>query len=89
MAAHEKTEGQRFIHSFLDETSHEAGDALDRIGERGSALSRMARLRVPVPEGFVVSVENTAEDALRGLDGQIEEALERLEGETGRTLWDP
>ncbi|MDP9425940.1 MAG: PEP-utilizing enzyme [Actinomycetota bacterium] len=89
MAAREKTEGQRFIHSFLDETFHEAGDALDRIGERGSALSRMARLGVPVPEGFVVSVENTAEDALRGLDGQIEEALERLEGETGCTLSDP
>ena len=90
MTAHKNVEGQRFVHEFLDGDVDEAGDALTRLGERGAALSRMGGLGVRVPEGCVVCVDGTVDDdALRGLDGQIGEALGRLEGETGRAFKDP
>ena len=89
MSARKKTEEQRFVYEFSD-VPDEAGDALGRVGERGAALSRMGRLGVTVPEGFVVSVEDPVDDgALGGLEEQIREAVERLEGETGRALGDP
>ncbi|MDP9458060.1 MAG: PEP-utilizing enzyme [Actinomycetota bacterium] len=89
MTARKKTEEQRFVYGFFD-IPGEAGDALGRLGKRGATLGRMGRLGVPIPEGFVVSVEAPVDDdILRGLAEQVGEALERLEGETGRTLGDP
>ncbi len=90
MSGREKTEERRFVHAFLDGDPDETENALGRLGERGAALSRMGRFGAPVPEGFVVSLEGAGSDeALRGLEGQVREALGRLEGETGRAFGEP
>ena len=89
MTGCEKTRERTFVHAFIDGDTEETGDALARLGERGAALSRMGRLGAPVPEGFVVRADDTNDEALRGLEGQIGAALERLESETGRALGDP
>ncbi len=69
-------------------------DQKDLLGGKGANLAEMARLGLPVPFGFTITTEacryymhhgaNAAE-----LDGQVTDALARLEAKAGRTLGNP
>ncbi len=69
--------------------------ARDLLGGKGANLAEMARLGLPVPPGFTLTTavctafydnDRAYPDAL---NGEVETALERLEGIVGKTFGDP
>ena len=70
-------------------------DMKDLLGGKGAGLAEMTSLGLPVPPGFVVTTSacnaftRQGGELPRGLDYQIDEALARLQKDTGRVLGDP
>ncbi len=72
------------------------GDATqkDLLGGKGANLCEMTRIGLPVPPGFIVTTEacrrfRAVGDVPAGLWDEVDAALARLEGATGRRLGDP
>jgi pyruvate,orthophosphate dikinase len=65
------------------------------LGGKGANLAEMSRLGIPVPPGFTISTEGctyymkTGGTFPRGLKGEVESALKRVEKLTGRRFGDP
>ena len=65
------------------------------LGGKGANLAEMTSIGIPVPPGFTISTEACAEfnalggDWPQGLDGQVQEALGRLEEQSGKKFGDP
>lgn len=72
------------------------GDASMRnlLGGKGANLAEMAKLNLPVPPGFTISTEvcssyyQNSQILPESLNGQIQEALNRLERKTGKNFGD-
>lgn len=84
---------ERLVHVF---GAGEAPTTIDKalLGGKGAGLSEMARLRLPVPPGFVVTTEvcrafGDQGSYPAGLAEQVEEAVAWLERVTGRRFGDP
>jgi pyruvate,orthophosphate dikinase len=65
-----------------------AWDDKNLLGNKGANLVAMTKLRLPVPPGFVVSVETYKEYKRTGKlpEEEIKQALETLEKQTGKKL---
>jgi pyruvate, orthophosphate dikinase len=68
----------------------------DLLGGKGANVAEMSRIGGPVrvPKGFTITTEACVAymeggEPPEGLDEQVEDAVERLEAETGRRLGDP
>ncbi len=80
----------KFVYMFNE------GDASMRnlLGGKGANLSEMAKLGLPVPDGFVVTTEactnyNTSGKVLSAeINAQIDEHIAKLEASTGKKLGD-
>ena len=72
-----------YVHSL-----HEDFTDKSELGNKGANLVTMMRLGLPVPPGFIVSIEAYKMWGETGLlpDEAIEEALASLEKETGKKL---
>src|SRR5690606_7375139 len=85
---------KQWVYSFG--AGESAGDASMKalLGGKGANLAEMARLGLPVPPGFTLTTEvctelyanNRAYPA--GLEAQVDEALAKLEGKTGKRFGD-
>jgi pyruvate,orthophosphate dikinase len=69
-------------------------DQKDLLGGKGANLAEMTRLGLPVPPGFTITTEACRFYMHNGanapeLDGEVSEALARLERTMGRTLGNP
>ncbi len=69
-------------------------DQKDLLGGKGANLAEMARLGLPVPFGFTITTEACRYYMHNGanapeLEGEVTEALTRMEGKAGRTLGNP
>jgi len=70
-----------------------AGLGKERLGGKGAGLAEMTALGIPVPPGFTIDT-SVCLDFLRtgdleGLKPEVEDALARVEGSTGRKFGDP
>src|SRR5438067_9425842 len=77
--------GTRYIYDF----DEEAPGGRAQLGGKGIGLSEMTRMGLPVPAGFTVTTDACRAfmrgSALRDeLDGQLDEAIHRLEERTGK-----
>src|SRR5260221_11800893 len=79
-------------------SGHADGDASQKalLGGKGAGLAEMSRLGIPVPPGFTITTEVAVAYAARGaeaitadIEGQVREALQRVESLVGRSLGDP
>ena len=66
----------------------------DVLGGKGAGLAEMSRLGLPVPPGFTISTDvcriflQSGGKPPKGLDGEVDRALARLESAMGLTLGD-
>lgn len=83
----------QWIQSF-GRSRTDTGDA-ERLGQRGAALSGLAKAGLPVPPGFILTTglaEQALDNALRlppGFEAQLDAALAQVELERGARLNDP
>src|SRR3954451_17365906 len=82
--------GTKYVYEF----SEGSRDLRELLGGKGAGLAEMTRLGITVPSGFTITTEacvaymNGSAAFPAGLDEQIEEAIGRLESETGKRLGD-
>jgi len=70
-----------------------SGEMKDLLGNKGAQLCEMRKIGIPVPPGFVISTEACREYLKKkklddDLKKEIEEALHRIEKETGKKFGD-
>ena len=70
-----------------------AGLGKEKLGGKGAGLAEMTAIGIPVPPGFTIETgvcdEYTKNGRVEGLDGEVAEALARLEQSAGRRFGDP
>jgi pyruvate, orthophosphate dikinase len=80
----------RYVYDF-DEP---AEDGRELLGGKGVGLAEMTQLGIPVPAGFTITTDAcrafmASGGDVPGLDDEVAEHLERLEGRTGMRFGDP
>ena len=80
---------QRWVYFFGDGSAEGDPRRRDVLGGKGASLAAMTRAGLPVPPGFTISTECCRlflETGAwpEGLEGQVDEALTRLERVAGR-----
>jgi pyruvate,orthophosphate dikinase len=85
----------KYVYAFGGGTAEGNGAMKDILGGKGAGLAEMSRTGVPVPPGFTISTEvcniyfeNNGKVPAE-VDGQVNEALARLEEQMGQKLGDP
>src|SRR6266545_5852143 len=90
-AAERATPAKR-VFFFGNGRAEGAGLGKERLGGKGAGLSEMTALGIPVPPGFTIDTSVCLDflrtGSLEGLRPEVEEALARLEGATGRKFGD-
>ncbi|MBV9401170.1 MAG: pyruvate, phosphate dikinase [Bryobacterales bacterium] len=85
----------KYVYNFGGGTADGDGKMKDILGGKGSGLAEMSRANIPVPPGFTISTEvcnvyfqngNKVPDEIKQ---QIEQALGKLESDSGKRLGDP
>jgi pyruvate,water dikinase len=85
------TDQSKWVYFFGEGTSEGDPASRDILGGKGASLAAMSRAGLPVPPGFTISaelcpiVEERGGEWPDGLEGQVRDALARLESITGRT----
>ena len=79
------------VFSFGEGHAEGTGDMKDVLGGKGAGLAEMTNLGIPVPPGFTIACATCAEYLRNhrppdGLREEVDAALERLEGASGKTL---
>src|SRR5437762_3521980 len=82
--------GTKFVYDFNEGNR----DMKDLLGGKGANLAEMTNMGLPVPPGFTITTEACLaylkEDAFpSGLEDEVEEHLQALEGAMGKRLGDP
>ena len=90
-AAERATPAKR-VFFFGNGRAEGAGLGKERLGGKGAGLAEMTALGIPVPPGFTIDTSVCLDflrtGSLEGLRPEVEEALARLEGATGRKFGD-
>src|ERR1041384_4584354 len=84
----------KYVYMFGGGTADGDGTMKDTLGGKGSGLAEMSRAGVPVPPGFTIITDvcniffDNDKKVPDEVDAQIWEALEKLEGLSGKKLGD-
>ncbi len=84
----------KYVYSFGGGTADGDGTMKDVLGGKGAGLAEMSKAGVPVPPGFTISTEvcniyfQNNKKVPAGIDGEIGEAVSKLEAQMGRKLGD-
>lgn len=87
--------GRRYVYFFGNERSEGRGDMRALLGGKGAGLMEMTRIGLPVPAGFVITVDacalylSSSQSGLKPLRREIVRNLQRLERISGRRFGDP
>ena len=86
-----KPAGTKYVYSFGGGKADGNGKMKDVLGGKGAGLAEMTNLGLPVPPGFTIQTEACREYMRHGavskdIDGQMEEALAKLEDLQGQEL---
>src|SRR3954462_11660082 len=82
-------------HKWVYAFSEGSADMRSLLGGKGAGLAEMARLGVPVPDGFTITTEACVETTRAGgrwpdgLAGQVDDALAALEQRTDLGFGNP
>ncbi|MGC8763760.1 MAG: pyruvate, phosphate dikinase [Acidobacteriota bacterium] len=85
----------KWVYFFGGGKAEGNGKQKELLGGKGAGLAEMTNLGIPVPPGFTITTEVCTYFYAHGstyppdLEGQVEEALARLEGLMGRRFGDP
>lgn len=85
----------KWVYSFGDGTAEGKADMRNLLGGKGANLAEMANLGLPVPPGFTITTEVCTYYYAHGetypaeLKGDVEAALAKVGGITGKTFGDP
>ena len=85
----------KWVYSFGAGHNEGRADMRNLLGGKGANLAEMASIGLPVPPGFTITTELCTEFYKNkrsypdDLDGQVREALARIEEAVGRTFGDP
>src|SRR6476620_5323592 len=85
----------KYVYMFGGGTADGDGTMKDTLGGKGAGLAEMSRAGVPVPPGFTISTEvcnlffENGNKVPKEVDGQIHDALKKLESQMGKKLGDP
>src|SRR5213079_1813363 len=83
---------QKYVYFFGGGKAEGKGDMKDTLGGKGAGLAEMTNAALPVPPGFTISPEvcrmfyDNNNKLTEDIQGQINEALARLEGVTDQKL---
>ena len=84
---------EKMVYMFSDERTGPLKENKLKFGGKGAGLAQMTELGIPVPPGFTIpcklSVEAKGEQWPEGLKEQVDEAVKKLEEESGRKFGDP
>jgi len=83
----------RHVYSFGPEGADGSRDMADLLGGKGANLAEMAAIGLPVPPGFTITTEVCAHHTTHGgypegLEGELREALRRVERQVGHVFGD-
>ncbi|MFO0696915.1 MAG: pyruvate, phosphate dikinase [Polyangiales bacterium] len=84
----------KYVYSFGQGKTEGDPKRKDLLGGKGAGLAEMTSLGLPVPPGFTLTTEvctayHRGGKHPDGLEGQVKEALGKLEGELGMNFGDP
>ncbi|MCS6952250.1 MAG: pyruvate, phosphate dikinase, partial [Bryobacteraceae bacterium] len=85
---------KKYVYAFGNGTADGDGTMKDLLGGKGAGLAEMSRAGVPVPPGFTISTEvcniyfDNDGKLPPEIEWEIEQALARLEEQTGQKLGD-
>src|ERR671917_665175 len=85
----------KYVYLFGGGTAEGDGTMKDALGGKGAGLAEMSRAGVPVPPGFTIITDvcniffDNKNTVPAEVDNQIFEAVEKLEGLTGKRFGDP
>ena len=83
---------QKYVYFFGGGKAEGKGDMKDTLGGKGAGLAEMTNAGLPVPPGFTISTEvcrlfyDNKNKLTDDIQGQINEALTRLEGVSEQKL---
>ncbi len=84
----------KYVYSFGNGTADGDGKMKDTLGGKGAGLAEMCRAKLPVPPGFTISTQvcniyfDNKFTVPAEIDGQMLDALKKLEGRMGQKLGD-
>jgi pyruvate, orthophosphate dikinase len=86
-----KPQTTKYVYFFGDGKADGNGKMKDELGGKGAGLAEMTNAGLPVPPGFTIQTEACREymrrnQVSREVDGQMEDALKRLEQLQGQKL---
>src|SRR6202045_4800733 len=86
-----KKSAVKYVYSFGGGKADANGKMKDELGGKGAGLAEMTNAGLPVPPGFTIQTEACREYMRHGgvsphVDGEMEEALARLEQLQGQQL---
>jgi pyruvate,orthophosphate dikinase len=87
--------GSRWVYGFGGGTADGDASMKNLLGGKGANLAEMCALGLPVPPGFTITTETCVHYYANGstypadLEGQVTEALAKVEAATGKTFGDP
>src|SRR4029453_9381292 len=85
----------KYVYFFGGKTADGDGKMKELLGGKGANLAEMCRIGLPVPAGFTITTEVCTyyyannKSLPKDLDGQIAEALAKVEGTMGAKFGDP
>ena len=85
----------KYVYFFGGGKAEGTGEMKELLGGKGAGLAEMTRIGLPVPAGFTITTEacdyyfKHARQYPRGLRGEVQAHLKRLERVTGKKLGDP
>jgi pyruvate,orthophosphate dikinase len=85
----------KYVYSFGNGKAEGRGDQKVLLGGKGAGLAEMTNIGLPVPAGFTITTEASAEYYRLGqrwpdeLETQVDQALAQLEESCGRRFGDP
>src|ERR1700760_465044 len=85
----------QWVYGFGGGSAEGSASMKNLLGGKGANLAEMSSLGLPVPPGFTITTEACVHYYANGqsypadLDGQVREALKKVEQVTGKTFGDP
>ncbi len=86
---------EKYVYFFAANKAEGKSDMKNMLGGKGANLAEMSNIGIPVPPGLTITTEvcnkyyENKKTLPKGLKEQIDEALKKVEAETGKKFGDP